>query len=80
MPAPRPNQGGNAEAKNKNAGLVGPAASLLLICGERLVYVSCPRGSLQIVWVRTATDHFVHFLLDQSQTFELPFQNRQRTT
>jgi hypothetical protein len=31
--------------KNKNAGLVGPAASLLLICGERLVYVSCPRGS-----------------------------------
>jgi hypothetical protein len=32
-------------AKNKNAGLVGPAASLLLICGERLVYVSGPRGS-----------------------------------
>src|SRR5438270_2398466 len=34
--------------KNKNAGLVGPAASLLLICGERLVYVSCPRGSFKL--------------------------------
>ena len=28
--------------KNKNAGLVGPAASLSLICGERLVYVFVP--------------------------------------
>jgi hypothetical protein len=31
--------------RDKNAGLVGPAASLLLICGERLVYVLGPRGS-----------------------------------
>ncbi len=36
----------SSHSKNKNAGLVGPAASLLLICGERLVYVSGPRGSL----------------------------------
>jgi len=28
--------------KNKNAGLVGPATSLSLICGERLVYVFVP--------------------------------------
>ena len=37
--------GTGLSSKNKNAGLVGPAASLLLICGERLVYVSGPRGS-----------------------------------
>jgi hypothetical protein len=37
--------GNGGSPKNKNAGLVGPAASLLLICVERLVYFSCPRGS-----------------------------------
>ena len=31
--------------KNKNAGLVGPAHSLSLICGELTDYVGCPRGS-----------------------------------
>ena len=72
--------GKRASPKNKNAGLVGPAASLLLICGERLVYVSGPRGSFQIVWVRTATDRFEHFLLDESQTFQLFFQYGKRAT
>jgi hypothetical protein len=63
--------------KNKNAGLVGPAASLSLICGERLVYVSCPRGSFKLFGsapLRT----FVHFLLDQGQTFQFFFEYRKR--
>jgi hypothetical protein len=32
-------------SQNKNAGLVGPAASLSLICGERLVTSLSPRIS-----------------------------------
>jgi hypothetical protein len=65
-------------AQNKNAGLVGPAASLLLICGERLVYVSCPRGSFQLLGPHRYGPLFSARLLDQSQTFELFFQNRKR--
>jgi hypothetical protein len=64
--------------KNKNAGLVGPAASLLLICGERLVYVSCPRGSFKLLGPHRYGPLFSARLLDQSQTFELFFQNRKR--
>jgi hypothetical protein len=46
-------------AKNKNAGLVGPAASLLFIGGERLVYVSVPADlekSPNLELVRLKTD------------------------
>ena len=64
-------------SKNKNAGLVGPAASLLLICGERLVYVSGPRGSFKLFGPHRYGP-FRALLLDQSQTFQLFFQYRKR--
>ena len=41
-------------------------------------FTSLVPADLLIVWVRTATDRFVHFLLDESQTFQLFFQYGKR--
>ena len=78
--APVPPKLGYIAPKNKNAGLVGPATSLSLICGERLVTSWSPRISLKLFGSAPLRTAKYALLLDQSQTFQLFFQNRQRTT